>query len=513
MKILDIQVTPRVAENEHLIANEIGKLGYNPKEHHFRTLKKSIDARNRKIKVNLKIGILPLEIPFEKNPNRIFSCSNASKKVVIVGSGPAGLFAALRCLELNLKPIVLERGKDVRSRRRDLAAITRTGEVNPNSNYCYGEGGAGTYSDGKLYTRSTKKGSVQRVLDTFIQFGADPNIAVNSHPHIGTNKLPQIITSMRESILAAGGEFHFSTNINEIHIANNSITSVQDENGNHFVGDYYVFATGHSARNIFNLLHSKNIALEYKPFALGFRIEHKQQFIDQKQYHCESRDEFLPAASYSVVTQTKDRGVYSFCMCPGGIIAPCATSPNEVVTNGWSPSKRNNEWANSGIVTEVLDSDLKSHENYGPLKGIMLQEEIEQRAFVLAGNSGFAPAQMAEDFIFNKKSEQLNQSSYRPNITSVNLNLLFPNHIANALREGLQLIEKKIPGFTKNALLVAPETRTSSPVRIPRDSITLRHTEISNLYPCGEGAGYAGGIVSAAIDGERVIDAIAASIQ
>ena len=513
MKILEIQVTPLISEDRKLIQVEIQKLGFNSALQHFRILKKSIDARSRNIKVNLRIGILPLEIPFPNFTKRNFSCNEHARKVIIIGSGPAGLFAALRCLELNLKPIVLERGKDVRSRRRDLAAITRNGQVHPDSNYCYGEGGAGTYSDGKLYTRSTKKGSVQRILETFIQFGSDENIAVESHPHIGTNKLPQIITSMREAILAAGGEFHFSTNVIDIHLSKNSIESVEDENGKRFAGDFFVFATGHSARNIFNLLHSKNIAIEYKPFALGFRIEHQQQFIDQNQYHCETRSEFLPAASYNVVTQTTDRAVYSFCMCPGGIIAPCATSPGEVVTNGWSPSKRNNEWANSGIVAEVLESDLVKYEQKGPLKGIQLQEAIEKKAFALGGESGFAPAQMAHDFILNKTSTQLTPSSYRPGITSVNLNELFPKNISNALREGLQLMEKKIPGFSKHALLVAPETRTSSPVRIPRDAQTLQHLEVKNMFPCGEGAGYAGGIVSAAIDGERVIDAIAALIQ
>jgi len=513
MKFLEIQVNPLVAEDIKLLQAEIQKLGFNSELEHFRVVKKSIDARSRNIKVNLRIGVLPKESPFPIITKRNFSCNESAPKVVIIGSGPAGLFAALRCLELNLKPIVLERGKDVRSRRRDLAAITRSGVVNPDSNYCYGEGGAGTYSDGKLYTRSTKKGSVQRILETFIQFGADENIAIESHPHIGTNKLPQIITSMREAILAAGGEFHFSTNVTDIHLSNNNIESVEDENGRQFAGDFFVFATGHSARNIFNLLHSKNIRIEYKPFALGFRIEHQQQFIDQNQYHCEKRSEYLPAASYNVVTQTVDRAVYSFCMCPGGIIAPCATSPGEVVTNGWSPSKRNNEWANSGIVAEVLDADLVNYEKEGPLKGIHLQAEIEKRAHILGGESGFAPAQMARDFILNKSSTALTPSSYRPGITSVNLNELFPKKISRALREGLQLMEKKIPGFTKHALLVAPETRTSSPVRIPRDKHSLQHIDIVNMFPCGEGAGYAGGIVSAAIDGERVIDAIAALTQ
>jgi uncharacterized FAD-dependent dehydrogenase len=511
MKTLNIQVSPPAAENKSILEIELKNYGFDNSRDHFKILKKSIDARGKKIKINLRIGILPVSENFEPLPIRNFSPRDYSKTAIIIGAGPAGLFAALRLIELGIKPIVIERGKDVRSRRRDLALITRHGIVNENSNYCFGEGGAGTYSDGKLYTRSTKKGSVTRILETFVQFGAHENILIESHPHIGTNKLPHIISEMRETIISAGGEVLFQSKMIDFTLNENRIQEIQLESGDTVKGDYYVLATGHSARDIFKLLDSKQVKIEYKPFAIGFRIEHQQLFIDQQQYHCKIKDENLPPASYSVVTQTHERAVYSFCMCPGGIVAPCATSPEEIVTNGWSPSKRNNEWANSGIVGEVNEADLKEYIEFGELRGMKLQEFIERKAFILGGAEGSAPAQLAIDFIENRESRHLKPTSYKPGISSVNLNTLFPKALAASLRDGLIQIEKKIPGFTRNALLIAPETRTSSPVRIPRDTSTFVHPEIKNLFPCGEGAGYAGGIISAAIDGERVAEAIASS--
>jgi uncharacterized FAD-dependent dehydrogenase len=415
---------------------------------------------------------------------------------------------------LGVKPIILERGKDVRARRRDLVEITRNGQVNEDSNYCFGEGGAGTYSDGKLYTRSTKKGSVVRILETLVQFGANENILTESHPHVGTNKLPQIIANMRDSILANGGEIHFEERAIDFKLSTDEIQEVNTSKGNTYKADSILLATGHSARDIFELLHKKNIAIEAKPFAIGVRIEHDQRTIDKLQYKCDDRGEFLPPASYSIVTQVNDHGVYSFCMCPGGIVAPCATSQEEIVTNGWSPSKRNNPWANSGIVVEVKLSDLERLNYTGPLAGMHLQQDIEKKAYDLGGKNQFAPAQRASDFIYNKKSTTLPDSSYSPGITSTNLRDLFPKFISECLMGALQHFNSKMPNFAgPNALLIAPETRTSSPVRIPRDKELLNHPEIKNLFPCGEGAGYAGGIVSAAIDGERCADAISEFIS
>jgi uncharacterized FAD-dependent dehydrogenase len=415
---------------------------------------------------------------------------------------------------LGVKPIIIERGKDVRARRRDLVEITRNGQVNDDSNYCFGEGGAGTYSDGKLYTRSTKKGSVVRILETLVQFGANENILTESHPHVGTNKLPQIIANMRDSILANGGEIHFEERAIDFKLSSDEIQEVKTSKGNTFQADSILLATGHSARDIFELLHEKKIAIESKPFAIGVRIEHDQRTIDKLQYKCEDRGEFLPPASYSIVTQINDHGVYSFCMCPGGIVAPCATSQEEIVTNGWSPSKRNNPWANSGIVVEVKLSDLENLNYTGPLAGMQLQQDIEKKAYDLGGKNQFAPAQRATDFIYNKKSTTLPDSSYSPGITSTNLRDLFPKFISDCLIGALQHFNSKMPNFAgPNALLIAPETRTSSPVRIPRDKEFLNHPEIKNLFPCGEGAGYAGGIVSAAIDGERCAEAISEFIS
>lgn len=514
MNTIELQVSPAQSADFNYLEEKIQfTLNLSPLSFKWRIDKKSIDARKRTPIVILRISVIGVNEEFPAVHQRIFQ-HETKGSAIIIGAGPAGLFAALRLLELGVKPIILERGKDVRARRRDLVEITRNGQVNEDSNYCFGEGGAGTYSDGKLYTRSTKKGSVVRILETLVQFGANENILTESHPHVGTNKLPQIIANMRDSILANGGEIHFEERAIDFKLSSSEIQEVKTSKGNTFQADSILLATGHSARDIFELLHEKNIAIEAKPFAIGVRIEHDQRTIDKLQYKCEDRGEFLPPASYSIVTQVNDHGVYSFCMCPGGIVAPCATSQEEIVTNGWSPSKRNNPWANSGIVVEVTLSDLERLNYTGPLAGMHLQQDIEKKAYDLGGKNQFAPAQRATDFIYNKKSTTLPDSSYSPGITSTNLRDLFPKFISECLIGALQHFNSKMPNFAgPNALLIAPETRTSSPVRIPRDKELLNHPEIKNLFPCGEGAGYAGGIVSAAIDGERCADAISEFIS
>ena len=514
MNTIELQVSPAQSADLKFIEEKIQiSLNLSPLSFKWRIDKKSIDARKRNAIVILRISVIGVNEEFPSVHQRQFK-QNLNGSAIIIGAGPAGLFAALRLLELGVKPIILERGKDVRARRRDLVEITRNGIVHEDSNYCFGEGGAGTYSDGKLYTRSTKKGSVVRILETLVQFGANENILTESHPHVGTNKLPQIIANMRDSILANGGEIHFEERVVDFQVGSDSIHEVKTAIGNSFQADSILLATGHSARDIFELLHAKNIALEAKPFAIGVRIEHDQRTIDKLQYKCDDRGEFLPPASYSIVTQVNDHGVYSFCMCPGGIVAPCATSQEEIVTNGWSPSKRNNPWANSGIVVEVKLNDLEKLNYSGPLAGMHLQQEIEKKAYELGGKNQFAPAQRATDFIYNKKSTTLPDTSYSPGITSVNLRDLFPKFISECLIGALQHFNSKMPNFAgPNALLLAPETRTSSPVRIPRDKELLNHPEIKNLFPCGEGAGYAGGIVSAAIDGERCAEAISEFIS
>lgn len=471
----------------------------------FRIERQSIDARGRTVKVQLQVSAfidepIPEIIPFDPQ------LQNVSNKpsVVIVGAGPAGLFAALRLINLGFKPIILERGKDVRSRRRDLATMNKTGVVNPESNYCFGEGGAGTYSDGKLYTRSTKRGDVKRILNLFVHFGAEENILIEAHPHIGTNKLPQIITAMREQIIACGGEVLFETKLTDILLENSAIKGVYCADGTKIDCTKLILATGHSARDIFELLEKKNILIEAKPFALGVRIEHPQELIDSIQYSCPTRGEHLPPAAYSLVSQENGRGVFSFCMCPGGIIAPASTAPGELVVNGWSPSKRNNPYANSGTVVAVDGLDYQKYGFTGNLAGMNFQQMVEQNCFKAGGGSLVAPAQRMVDFANGKSSSTLPDCSYIPGVNSVQMKDILPFEINEALRKGVQTFGKKMKGyFTNESILVATESRTSSPVRIPRDKETLEHPQIKGLYPCAEGAGYAGGIVSAAIDGER----------
>lgn len=508
METIQIQCTPEQAVDEVFIQNFIRKSAGIQKDTsiYFRWKKRSIDARKAQIKINGTIE-WDSEILPKRFENYNFPNVKDATEVHIIGAGPAGLFAALRAIELGLKPIVYERGKNVRERRRDLAKLNKEGIVNPESNYCFGEGGAGTYSDGKLYTRSKKRGDVEKVLQCLVQFGADEEILVNVHPHVGTNKLPQIITAIREQIIESGGEVHFHSKLTDLKIKDNKVEGIEINNSKWISTTNLVLATGHSARDIFYLLHNKGIEVKAKPFALGVRVEHSQEFIDKVQYHDRLNDDYLPPASYSLVTQVDDKGVYSFCMCPGGIIAPCATEINEVVTNGWSPSKRNNPYSNSGIVVSIEPEDLGDTKN--PFICLEFQQSIEQKAWELAGKNQQVPAQCLKDFVDKKKSTGFPRSSYQPGIVSIEMDNIFPPFVVNRLRSAFRDFDKKMRGFvTNDAVLHAPESRTSSPVLIPRNPETLSHIHIKNLYPSAEGAGYAGGIVSAAIDGMKCIEAI-----
>lgn len=512
---ISLRLLPADAAKEAVIKNKIA--AFCGKKHTeisgYHIIKRSIDARGKTVFLNLTLNAFINE-PFHNRQLIPFSFNQirpSSKKVLIIGAGPAGLFAALKLLESGIQPIVLERGKDVRARRRDLAILNKEGIVNPESNYCFGEGGAGTYSDGKLYTRSNKRGDIQRILNLFVHFGAPENILYDAHPHIGTNKLPAIITAMRQLICDCGGKVLFEKKVIDLVLENGTISSVQTADQEIFTADEFILATGHSARDIFELLHKKNILIEAKPFALGVRVEHPQSLIDSIQYHCNSRDELLPPASYSLVQQVNGTGVFSFCMCPGGIIAPAATDPGELVVNGWSPSKRNNPFANSGMVVQVSMNDaihetkhLKLKEN-DPLIFMHFQKMIEQKAFDAGGGKFVAPAMRMVDFSNQKNSATLPVNSYLPGLQSAELQHVLPGFIYDVLAKGFISFGKKMKGyFTNDAVVVATESRTSSPVRIPRDAETFAHPQGNNLYPCGEGAGYAGGIVSAAMDGENV---------
>lgn len=470
-----------------------------------RLSKRSIDSRGRKVIFVLKYecSTTPFEAPLAE-PLSLKKTDNTQQIVHIIGAGPAGYFAALQALALGAKPIIYERGKPVKERRRDLAQLTKNHIVNPNSNYCFGEGGAGTYSDGKLYTRSKKRGDVKSVMATLVAFGADEDILIDAHPHIGTNKLPQIIENIRLEIEEKGGEIHFDSKLTDVFIENNRLKSIEINGENKVDVNYLVLATGHSAEDIFYLMDANGVDIKFKPFAIGFRIEHPQAWVDTIQYHG-IENEVLPPAAYSLVTQTKSKGVFSFCMCPGGIIAPCATGDKQVVTNGWSPSKRNNYFANSGFVAEVNETDLDARD--GELGGLKLQRKIEEKAWEMGGKSQKAPAQMAIDYLDNVVGE-LDECSYLPGVVASNLNHLFPTEINKALRQALLDFDKKMPGYVANGMIIAPETRTSSPVQIVRDPLTLNSTSVYNLYPCAEGAGYAGGIISAAIDGMRCVKSI-----
>lgn len=507
-KELLIQVAPEVAASPQLLNEHLAKLLHVKTSdiQYVSILKRSIDARQKAIKINLKLTVFFQNEPFVEDKIELPDYKNVTNapEVIVVGAGPAGLFAALQLIELGVKPIVIERGKDVRGRRRDLKAINVEHTVNEDSNYCFGEGGAGTYSDGKLYTRSKKRGDVDRILTLFVAFGATPDIMVDAHPHIGTNKLPQIIQDIREKIIEFGGQVLFETRVADILIKNNEVQGIVTQKGDTIEAKKIILATGHSARDIFELLDQKKIFIEAKPFALGVRAEHPQSLIDSIQYSCDFRGDFLPPAPYSIVKQVNGRGMYSFCMCPGGVIAPCATSPGEVVTNGWSPSKRDQATANSGIVVELKLEDFKPFAKFGALAGMEFQKSIEQKAWHLAGETQKVPAQRMVDFTQSKVSKDIPKTSYVPGTTSVELGQVFPGFLTQIMREGFVQFGKSMRGYlTNEAILHAPESRTSSPVRIPRDNETLEHLQIKGLYPCGEGAGYAGGIISAAIDGEK----------
>ena len=475
-----------------------------------KVLRKSIDARKKDIIFNYKVAVYIQEQVPEKS-DYIFEYKDVSnaKEVHIVGFGPAGMYAALRCIELGYKPIILERGKNVQNRRRDIKAINRDHVVDEDSNYCFGEGGAGTYSDGKLYTRSLKRGDVRRIFENLVFHGATEQILVDAHPHIGTNKLPKIIENIRENILKFGGEIHFETKVTDFVIKDNKLQAIQLHNGKEMTVNSVILATGHSARDVYELLHKKEIRIKAKSFAMGVRVEHPQEIIDQIQYHCSGeRDELLPAAAYSLVQQVNNRGVYSFCMCPGGFIVPAATASGEVVVNGMSPSRRNNKFANSGIVVELdIDKDFKKYCHFGELRGLEFQKDLEKIAFLAGGRTQAAPAQRLVDFVDGKLSTDLNETSYQPGLKSAPMHSLLPKIIGSRLRKGFAGFGKKMHGYyTNEANIVGVESRTSSPINIPRKE-NLEHIDIEGLFPCGEGGGYAGGIVSAAMDGERCAEA------
>lgn len=472
-------------------------------------VKKSIDARGRRPIYILRYDVY-LDEKFQQAETIASRFQDVSEQptILIVGAGPAGYFAALECLESGLKPIVLDRGKDVRERRRDLKSIQQDGVVNPESNYCFGEGGAGTYSDGKLYTRSVKRGKIEKVLQLLVEHGAPTDILVDAHPHIGSNKLPVIIAAIRTTIEKYGGQVLFNQKVTDFIIQDGRISGVKCQD-TIYEGKAVILATGHSARDIYQLLADKNIQIEAKPFALGLRIEHPQSYIDQTQYHQEEREENLPASSYSVVTQVAGKGVFSFCMCPGGLVVPAATSPGEIVVNGMSLSRRDSPFANSGFVTSIELDELEKHGYTGVFAAMDFQADVEKAMFTAGDGSQKAPAQRVDDFVNGIISPELNETSYIPGLISAPLHKILPSFVYKRLRQGLIDIDKKMRGYkTNQANIIGVESRTSAPIRIPREADTLCHPEIIGLYPCGEGAGYAGGIISAAMDGQNVVKAI-----
>lgn len=510
---IQLRVLPEIAANEQRVKEFVSReKGINQKDiNAVRILKRSIDARQRTIFVNLKVRVYINEIPQDDEYTRTtYRNVEGAKPVIVVGAGPGGLFAALRLIELGLKPIVVERGKDVRERKKDIALISREHTVNPESNYSFGEGGAGAYSDGKLYTRSKKRGNVDKILNVFCQHGASTSILVDAHPHIGTDKLPRVIENMRNTILECGGEVHFETRMDALIIEENEIKGIETNTGKTFLGPV-ILATGHSARDVYRWLHANGVTIEAKGIAVGVRLEHPSMLIDQIQYHNKNgRGKYLPAAEYSFVTQVDGRGVYSFCMCPGGFVVPAASGAEQVVVNGMSPSNRGSRWSNSGMVVEIHPEDFPEYAQFGELAMLHFQEELERQCWLQGGMKQTAPAQRMVDFTRKKLSYDLPDSSYSAGLVSSPLHFWMPSFIADRLSKGFQQFGKMSHGFlTNDAAMIGVETRTSSPVRITRDNETLQHVTIKGLFPCGEGAGYAGGIVSAGIDGERCAEGVA----
>ena len=539
-----LRILPEIAANEQKLKEYLSKeKGLNLRDiTATRILKRSIDARQRTIFVNLKVRAYIKEMPQEDEYERtIYNNVEGKLQVIVVGAGPGGLFAALRLVELGLRPIVIERGKDVRERKKDLAQINREHTVDPESNYSFGEGGAGAYSDGKLYTRSKKRGNVDKILNVFCQHGASTSILVDAHPHIGTDKLPRVIENMRNTIIECGGEVHFQTRMDALIIENDEVKGIETNTGKTFLGPV-ILATGHSARDVYPWLAANNVTIEAKGIAVGVRLEHPAMLIDQIQYHNKNgRGKYLPAAEYSFVTQAEGRGVYSFCMCPGGFIVPAASGPEQVVVNGMSPANRGSRWSNSGMVVEIQPEDLGNEElkmrnkelaaqqdeqlmalnpnlkssqlseiNSQLLSVLHFQEELERQCWLQGGRRQTAPAQRMLDFTRKKLSYDLPESSYSPGLISSPLHFWMPSFISKRLSLGFQQFGRSSHGFlTNEAVMIGVETRTSSPVRIIRDKDTLQHVTVRGLFPCGEGAGYAGGIVSAGVDGERCAEAVA----
>ena len=520
-KEYQIRVLPVVAASENAIKRYLAEeQGIDQRTiNSVRVLKKSIDARQRTIFVNLKIRVYINEVPQDDEYEHTeYQNVEGRPQVVVVGEGPGGLFASLRLIELGLRPVVLERGKDVRERKMDLAQITKTQKVDPESNYCFGEGGAGAYSDGKLYTRSKKRGNVNKILNVFCQHGASTSILADAHPHIGTDKLPRVIENMRNTIITCAGEVHFQTKMTRLVVEGERVTGVEavdlKTGGELTFHGPVILATGHSARDVYRLLVESNIHIEAKGIAVGVRLEHPSQLIDQIQYHNrEGRGKYLPAAEYSFVTQVEERGVYSFCMCPGGFVIPAATGPQQLVVNGMSPSNRGTQWSNSGMVVELHPDDVGG-DSSDPLCMMHFQEKLERDCWQQGNMKQTAPAQRMADVVNNRLRYDLPKSSYAPGLISSPLHFWMPPFVAKRLQEGFKKFGKMSHGFlTNEAVLIATETRTSSPVRIVRDPATLQHVTVQGLFPCGEGAGYAGGIVSAGVDGERCAEMCAQYVE
>ncbi len=518
-----LRILPEIAANEQQLKTYLSQeKGLNLRDvTSLRILKRSIDARQRTIFVNLKVRVYLNEMPTDDEYERtIYNKVEDKPQVIVVGAGPGGLFAALRLIELGLRPVVVERGKDVRERKKDLAQISREHRVDPESNYSFGEGGAGAYSDGKLYTRSKKRGNVDKILNVFCQHGASTAILVDAHPHIGTDKLPRVIENMRHTIIECGGEVHFETRMDALIIEQGEVKGIETQTGKTFLGPV-ILATGHSARDVYRWLAANKVPIEAKGIAVGVRLEHPAGLIDQIQYHNRNgRGKYLPAAEYSFVTQVEGRGVYSFCMCPGGFIVPAASGPEQVVVNGMSPSNRGSRWSNSGMVVEIQPEDIMNDErltmndeaegSHPELAVLRFQEELERQCWLQGGRRQTAPAQRMADFTRRKLSYDLPESSYSPGLISSPLHFWMPEFITGRLSQGFQQFGRSSHGFlTNEAVMIGVETRTSSPVRIVRDKDTLQHITLRGLFPCGEGAGYAGGIVSAGIDGERCAEAVA----